>query len=135
MVTLLAGCGKSAGAGEGNKDKNKKVIKVGMEVAYPPFEFYEDDGKTITGIDYDLTNAIAKELGYKVEFVPVAWEGIFAGLDKGDYDVIMSAITITPERAKKYSFTTPYIQNYQCLVTMKDAKKKPKSIEELKGMK
>ena len=131
-VTALVGCGQSGSTKAG--EDNKKVIKVGMEVAYPPFEYYEEDGSTITGIDYDLSMAIGKELGYEMEFVPVAWDGIFAGLDKGDYDVIMSAITITPERSKKYSFTTPYIQNYQCVVTLSDSKNKPKSIEDLKGM-
>lgn len=135
MMSVCVGCGSSESSESADKGgKEKKVIKVGMEVAYPPFEFYEEDGTTITGIDYDLSNAIGEELGYEMEFVPVAWDGIFAGLDKGDYDVIMSAITITPERTEKYSFTTPYIKNYQCVVTMSDAKNKPKSIEELKGM-
>ncbi|MBE5934699.1 MAG: transporter substrate-binding domain-containing protein [Lachnospiraceae bacterium] len=133
-LSLLSGC-SSGSASAGEKDsKEKTVIKVGMEVAYPPFEYYEEDGTTITGIDYDLAMAIGEELGYEMEFVPVSWDGIFAGLDKGDYDVIMSAITITPERIEKYKFSTPYIQNYQCLVTMADAKKKPKSIKELKGL-
>ena len=139
VASLLVGCGQSnatdSGEKQDNQNDNKKVIKVGMEVSYPPFEYYEEDGTTITGIDHDLSVAICDELGYKVEFVPVAWDGIFAGLDKGDYDVIMSAVTITPERTEKYAFTTPYIENYQCLVTMKDAKVKPKKIEELKDLK
>ena len=134
VMSSLCGCGgqKEASAKE---TKKKPVIKVGMEIAYPPFEFYEDDGKTIAGIDYDLANAIGEEIGYDMEFVPVSWDGIFAGLDKGDYDVIISAITITPERVKKYKFSTPYIQNYQCIVTMAKADKKPKSIKDLKGLK
>lgn len=122
-IMLLVGCTEKTSKKE--EKKEKKVIKVGMEVAYPPFEYFKEDKTTITGLDHDLAVAIGEELGYEVEFVNTAWDNIFTDLDDKKYDVIMSAITITEERKQKYEFSTPYIQNYQCLVTRATAKLKP----------
>lgn len=134
-MTVLTGCGEAKNSTKSNETKKeKKVLKVGMEVSYPPFEYYEEDGTTITGIDHDLAIAIGDKLGYDVEFVATGWDGIFAGLDKGDYDVIMSAVTITPDRVTNYDFSEPYITNYLCLVTLTNGTNQPKSIEELKGL-
>ena len=135
-MLVLTGCNSSSSE-KSNESKEgetkKKVLKVGLEAQYPPFEYMEDG--EFAGLDVELAKELVKELGYdEVEFVDTAFDAIFAGLDKGDYDVIISAITITPDRVKKYSFTTPYIKNYQCIVTLKDAKNKPKKLEELKGM-
>ena len=135
-MLVLTGCNSSSSE-KSNESKEgetkKKVLKVGLEAQYPPFEYMEDG--EFAGLDVELAKELVKELGYdEVEFVDTAFDAIFAGLDKGDYDVIISAITITPNRVKKYSFTTPYIKNYQCIVTLKDAKNKPKKLEELKGM-
>ena len=62
VITLLAGCGqsKSTKSGEDNKknNDNKEVIKVGMEVSYPPFEYYEEDGTTIVDMRF-YNNEIA----------------------------------------------------------------------------
>ena len=138
VATMLVGCSGDAkdkteeGAAESKKEE--KVIKVGMEVAYPPFEYFEEDQTTITGLDHDLAVAIGKELGYKVEFVNIEWDKIFTGLEEKQYDVIMSAITITDERKAKYDFSTPYIQNYQCLVTLSNAAVKPMDLNQLQGL-
>ena len=137
VMTLFTGCGEAKNT-QGTKNETEKgeqkVIKVGLEPSYPPFEYYEEDGTTLTGIDHDLAVEIGKKLGCKIEFVATSWEGIFAGLDKGDYDVIMSAVTITPDRVASYSFSTPYIKNFQCLVTLADAKVQPKNLDELSGL-
>lgn len=140
VASALVGCGGQQGGqgGQGTETKEEgkkeeKVIKVGMEVAYPPFEYFEEDQTTITGLDHDLAVAIGKELGYKVEFVNIEWDKIFTGLEEKQYDVIMSAITITDERKAKYDFSTPYIQNYQCLVALKSALVKPMDLTQLTG--
>ena len=90
----------------GSKESSGPVIeegklKIGMEVGYPPFEYFGQDGKTPCGFDVELGNAIAEKLGLKAEFIDTAWDGIFAGIDTKKYDCIMSAVTITPERKEK----------------------------------
>ncbi|MDY4971115.1 MAG: transporter substrate-binding domain-containing protein [Lachnospiraceae bacterium] len=110
------------------------TLRVGMEIGYPPLEYYDDDGVTPIGIDVELANALAEEMGVEVELIDTAWAGIFAGLDKGDYDCIISAVSITSDRLLEFEFSNPYIKNYQCIVTKTDASTKPASLDELKDL-
>jgi polar amino acid transport system substrate-binding protein len=96
------------------------VLAVGMEATYPPMEYTTDDGKDLIGFDIDVSNRIGELLGLKVEFVNTSWDGIFAGLEKGQYDVIASAVSITPEREETFSLTKPYVANALCVVVRND---------------
>jgi len=58
--------------------------------------------------------------GFQVEFKNTAWDGIFAGLETGDYDAIMSAVTITDERKVTYDFSDPYVNAGQAVVVRAD---------------
>jgi ABC-type amino acid transport substrate-binding protein len=64
-----------------------------------------------------VSKKLGELLGVEVEFVNTTFDGIFAGLEKGDYDCIISAISITPERQEKYNMTEPYVANALCIVT------------------
>ena len=121
-------------AGCNGADSGKKKLKVGSDVAYPPFEYMDTDGKTPIGVDMELAAALAEKMGMEVEICNVGWDGIFAGLEKGDYDVVISAVTITPERLEDFIFSDPYIENWQSIVVMSDAEKKPASPAELEGL-
>lgn len=110
------------------------VLTVGMQVDYPPFEMYAEDGITPVGLDVDIIEAIAADLGLEVEYVDTAWDGIFAGLDTNKYDTIISGVTITAEREEKYDFTQSYIQNFQCMVVLKDSGVTATSPEETGGL-
>jgi polar amino acid transport system substrate-binding protein len=63
------------------------VLNVGVEIGYPPMEYYDTDGKTLIGFDIELVKALAKKLGLRVNFIDTAWEGIMAGLDINKYDI------------------------------------------------
>ena len=80
-----------------------------------------DEDKNIVGFDIDLMNAIAKEAGFEVEFRNVAWDGIFAGVSAGEYDAIISSVTITDERREAYDFSEPYINAGQIVVVAADS--------------
>lgn len=99
--------------GTENKIKTIKdgFLTVGMEVGYPPMEYFADDGITYIGFDVDLAKKMADLLGLKLKIVNTSWEGIFNSLDKGEFDIIMSSVSITPERRTKYILTKPYISN------------------------
>ena len=86
--------------------KQRGEMIVGMEAAYVPFEYF-DNGK-IVGYDTDIANAVAKRLGVKARFIDTAWDGIIPALYAEKFDVIMSAMTITKERAEKVMFSMPY---------------------------
>lgn len=110
-----------------------RTIKVATDATWPPMEMV-DANKKIVGYDIDFLTAVAKEAGVTVEFKNTAWDGIFAGLDSGQYDAIISSVTITDERKAKYDFTEPYTSIGQILVVPK-TDKTSKKIADLKGKK
>lgn len=97
------------------------VLQVGMDIAYPPMEYYAEDGTTPIGFDVEVAQAIADELGLELELADTAWDGIFASLDSDRYDCVISAVSIKPEREEAYNLTKPYIANRIVLVTAKDS--------------
>ena len=94
----------------------KLVVATNPE--WPPMEFL-DDNKNIIGYDVDMFKAVAAEAGMEAEFIMTAWDGIFAGVAAGNYDVVASAVTITPERQKAFAFTVPYYDVQQIVVLRK----------------
>ena len=104
VTSLLTGC----------QPQSQKIV-VATDATWPPME-YVDENKNIVGFDIDLMNAIAKEAGLEVEYRNVAWDGIFAGLAAGEYDAVISSVTITDERRAQYDFSEPYINAGQIVV-------------------
>ena len=88
--------------------KKKGEMVVGMEVAYVPYEFFKDG--EVMGYDVDLTRRFAEKLGVKVKFVDTEWAGIIPALLANKFDVIISGMTITAERAQKVNFSMPYAE-------------------------
>ena len=94
-------------------------IKIGTNAEYPPFEFVDGAGN-ITGFDAELITAIADEAGFKFEFVNTRWDGIFVALASGEFDAVISAATITEERAKTVDFSDPYFDAGQMITVQAD---------------
>ena len=86
--------------------KKRGVLVVGTEAAYVPYEFFKD-GKII-GYDPDIIDHLVAKLGVKAQLVDTAWNGIIPALYAKKFDVIVSAMTITKERADKVLFSMPY---------------------------
>lgn len=103
-VFMVTACGKKESTSDQAKKgdtsltkiQDKGVLKIGLCPEYPPFESVNDAGK-IEGFDADLATAIGKEMGVKVEFINTPWEGLISGLNNGEFDMIMSAMS--PEEA------------------------------------
>ena len=93
-------------------------IVVATNPTWPPMEFL-DDNKQIIGYDIDMIKAVAAEAGMEAEVIMTAWDGIFAGVAAGNYDVIASGVTITPERQRAFAFTVPYYDVQQIVVVRK----------------
>ena len=126
---LVTGCTR----GSGGMTVKKGVLMVGMEIGYPPMEYYID-GRTPAGFDVDMGKAIAEKMGLQIEFVDVAWDGIFSGVETKRYDCIISSVTITPERLIAHNFSRPYIGNAISIVTLKNSAIKPRTPQELAGL-
>lgn len=101
------------------KTINSGKLLIGAEVGYPPMEYTDDTGLEYIGFDIEMGKAIGEILGLEVEFVNTAWDGIFEGLGKKQYDCVISGVSILPERQAKYYLTEPYISNQLVIVTNK----------------
>ncbi|TFC48781.1 transporter substrate-binding domain-containing protein [Cryobacterium sp. TMT1-21] len=104
LVGSVAACSSAAAPTE---DKAQDTLKVGIEGAYPPFNYYDKDNKLV-GFDVDITTALSKDMGVKVEYVATPWDSILGGLLAKKYDIIISSMAITEERKAKVDFTEPY---------------------------
>jgi len=93
----------------------KRVVKVGSECAYAPFEFRNEKNE-IVGFDIDLIRAIADEAGFEARIVDTAFDGIIPGLLAGNFDIAISAMTITEERKKSVFFSDPYFTSGQSIL-------------------
>jgi polar amino acid transport system substrate-binding protein len=107
-----------------------RTVTVATDATWPPMEMV-DASKKIVGFDVDYLTAVAKEAGFAISFKNTAWDGIFAGLAAGRYDMIASSVTITDERKKQYDFSDPYINVGQILVVPKT--ETGKTLAALKG--
>jgi polar amino acid transport system substrate-binding protein len=109
VLLLVAGC---------KKQEPSKIV-IATDATWPPMEMV-NESKEIVGFDIDLMNAAAKAGKFTVEFRNTAWDGIFAGLEAGEYDAVMSSVTITDERKQTMDFSVPYINAGQIMVVRKE---------------
>jgi polar amino acid transport system substrate-binding protein len=86
--------------------KTLGTITIGSDASYAPNEFIGTDGTTVTGMDVDLGNAVAKELGLTAKFVNAPFDSIIPGLQSGKYQLGMSSFTDNKAREKVVDFVT-----------------------------
>ena len=79
-------------------DLGGRVLSIGSDTTYPPHEFIEDG--VVKGFDVDVVAAICEKINCQPNWVTTAWDGIFAALADGQFDMVVSGVTITDERDK-----------------------------------
>lgn len=82
------------------------TLRVGMST-FVPWAMRNKQGELI-GFEIDVAKRLAADSGWKVEFVPTAWDGIIPALLAKKFDVIIGGMSVTPERSKSVLFTAPY---------------------------
>lgn len=124
MVLALTACGGgSGGEEEGGKlaqIQEKGKIVVCTDAAWAPFEYIGEGGQP-TGIDIEIAQAIADELGVELEVSNIAFDTIPTVLANGDADLALACITITDERKEQMAFTDPYTTVMQYIVVTSDS--------------
>lgn len=105
----LAACGGGA-----------QKVQVATDATWPPFEIVDEATKQIVGFDIDLLNAVAEKGGFEVEFVNVGFDPLLAGIAQCQYDLAISAITITAERGQSMGFSDPYFSAGQVVTVRFD---------------
>ncbi|MCC7152350.1 MAG: amino acid ABC transporter substrate-binding protein [Rubrivivax sp.] len=106
--------------------KDKGVLVVGVAPFYAPFESTNEKTKEIEGFDVDLVRAIAAKMGLGVKHKPAEWQALLGGLDKGDHDLIFSAMSKKEAAAANVEFSDVYYHLDDIIIT---AKGNPKSIQ------
>jgi polar amino acid transport system substrate-binding protein len=95
-----------------------RELTVASIATYAPFAF-ENKDKQIVGFDVDIINAIAKQQNLKIKLVNTPWSGIFAALNNGDVDLIISGVTINDKRKQSYDFSPSYFAAKQLIAVPK----------------
>jgi polar amino acid transport system substrate-binding protein len=114
LSMLLAACGDQS-VSPPNDLLTPGVLTVGSDTTYPPQEFLDPATQQPVGFDIDLITAMAQRMGLKVRIVSAPFSSLLDGLAARRYDVVISAVTITPAREKQVAFT-PYLLAGQSLL-------------------
>ena len=109
---VIGGCANQA-------DGEKKIIKVGTNAEFPPFEYINDEGE-VDGFDMAIMRAIGEEMGYEIEIVNMEFKSLAASLKTGALDAVAAGMTVTEERKQTVDFSNSYYGAVQSIVFRKD---------------
>lgn len=113
-----------------NQIIKRGVLRVGLEPGYVPFEMRDDEGG-IVGFDVDIAREMAAAMGVELRVVALDWNGIMPALLTDQYDIIMSGMTITPERNLWVNFADAYMTVGQTILLRKALAGDVKSYKDL----
>lgn len=119
-------------AGTPNVDKIKKAGKLVMltNAAFHPFEYLNKQNE-IAGVDPEIAQAIADELGVKLEIVDMDFDGIVMAIQNGQGDLALAGMTANDERRESIDFSINYLDATQLIIVPENSD--IKSVEDLKG--
>lgn len=156
MIFCMTACGNSddessasgnsggtAVAGETDWSQNERINQIkeagklvlGTSADYPPFEFHTqiDGTDTIVGFDIMIAQKIADALGVDLEIVDMSFNSLLIGLDRGDFDIVMASLSVTPEREEAVDFSEPYFKGSQVVLLRAEDAEKYTTTESLYG--
>lgn len=113
LALVATACSSDDGGGD------LGTVKVGVENAYTPFNFINDEGNG-AGFDYDIWNEICDRIGCEAEFVEAGWPAVIEETGQGVYDTAADGISITDERKEVVDFSDPYMTTIQRLMVRTD---------------
>jgi cyclohexadienyl dehydratase len=93
-----------------NRILDAGTLRVGTTGDFPPITSRDPDSKSYVGYDIDAAGELAKDLGVKLQFVPADWKTLVNGIVADKYDIVMSGVSMSVERAKVGGFTQPYME-------------------------
>ena len=100
---VLGGC---SAAGRAPSGPAAPVLRVATSADYPPFS--SDREGALTGMDVEIAQRLARDLGMRLELVRIGWPDLTAATQRGDFDIAMSGVTMRADRALVGRFSRPY---------------------------
>ncbi|MDC9603639.1 ABC transporter substrate-binding protein [Xenorhabdus griffiniae] len=132
LLTSLALVSGVAKADKLDDIKKAGTVRIAVFDSNPPFGFIDPQTKKLAGYDVDIANAIAKDLGVKLELRPTNPANRIPLLSSKKIDLIAANFTITDERAKQVDFSIPYFATGQKFIARKGVLTKPDDIAKLR---
>lgn len=131
LVACQSGTDSSQSAVDAIKQKGKLVVATSPD--YAPFEFQAlVDGKNqVVGADIDMAQAIADELGVKLEISSMSFDNVLTSLQTGKADLAIAGISATDERKEVFDFSIPYYENKMSFLVRKTDLDKYKDLSSL----
>lgn len=129
LSLTFAGSATLAHADEGTLTPGQ--LKVGLEVAYPPFESWQES--KIVGFDAELAEMLSKQMGMQLQLVDTKFSGLILGLNAARHDAVISALYITPERTAKAD-AIPYADTGAYILVAANAPVMPATEQDLCGL-
>ena len=120
MVMMVAGCGGGEKKPADKAAEAPKVLRVGTEPTFAPFEFQKEGSKDFDGFDMDLIRAIGKQLNMKVEIQNMGFDALIPAINAGNIDAAIAGMSITPDRQKAVDMSDPYYASGLVVVVNKD---------------
>lgn len=133
--------------GFANRTQADEYLRIGMEAAYAPFNWTQDDDKNgavkiegtnqyANGYDVQIAKQVAKALGKKPLVVKTSWNGLIPALTSGKLDMIIAGMSPTAERKKEIAFSNSYYTSEPVVLVNKDgAYTNAKTLKDFKGAK
>ena len=133
--------------GFANRAQADEYLRIGMEAAYAPFNWTQDDDKNgavkiegtnqyANGYDVQIAKQVAKALGKKPLVVKTSWNGLIPALTSGKLDMIIAGMSPTAERKKEIAFSNSYYTSEPVVLVNKDgAYANAKTLKDFKGAK
>ncbi len=119
-VCSLAACGsKEETESEGSASEEKSTLVMATNAEFPPYEYYEGDD--IVGIDAEIAQAIAEELGMELKIEDMAFDSIIPAITSGKADFGAAGMTVTEDRKENVDFTDTYATATQVIIVKEDS--------------
>ncbi|ONI45325.1 hypothetical protein AN641_00630 [Candidatus Epulonipiscioides gigas] len=119
LINTLLGVAVIASLTACTQESETDVIKVGVDLKFPPFSYVDDNGAP-AGFEVDIAKAFGEFIGKEVEIVNTDFGLLIPALETGDVDILIADMSKTAERAEKVDFSVPYRYTYTLALVNKD---------------
>lgn len=132
LAGTLAACGGSSASDQNQLEKIKSAgkIRIGMEGTFRPWGYHAGSGELV-GMEKEIGDLIAKDLGVSAEYIETQWDSLIAGVDADRYDIVINNVGPTEERQQKYDFSLTYVASEGKVAVKKDSPLK--KVSDIKG--
>lgn len=118
-VLFMAGCGGGDSQQAASSATSGGKLTVAINATFPPFESVKEGTKDYSGIDIEIAQYVAKQMGKEVQFEDMKFASLVPTLESGRADMIISGISPTAERQKVISFSKPYYFPMKAIIAKK----------------